>query len=217
MSDSKKNTMFPMNLQLFGEGAESNTGNNTGTSGDTAVEIGAENQTPSVDELLAQLAQERAEKAQNKAALDKALKEKGDITKQLRAKQTAEEAEAETKAQIDEQQKAYVKGLEDKLAIIAATDRYRNLGMEAAFAAETAKYEVEGNMEKVTANISKQMKLNQDAAYAEFIKNRPDVQAGNADDGKKTKAAELAAQAAKRNSAASNNDILSHYIPGGNK
>lgn len=203
-----------MNLQFFGEGGDGVDGGEPGNDGSAGADEGDGGAEPSVDELLAQLAQERAEKAQNKAALDKALKEKGDITKQLRAKQTAEEAEAETKAQIDEQQKAYVKGLEDKLAIIAATDRYRNLGMEAAFAAETAKYEVEGNMEKVTANISKQMKLNQDAAYAEFIKNRPDVQAGNADDGKKTKAAELAAQAAKRNSAASNNDILSHYTGG---
>lgn len=209
--------MFPMNLQFFADGADGGSGSEpaipegagtgeTGIAGDTQ---------PTVEELLSQLAQERAEKTQNKAALDKALREKGDITKQLRAKQTAEEAEAETMAQQQELQKTYVKSLEDKLAIISATDRYRNLGMEAAFAAETAKHEVEGNMEKVTANISKQMKLNQDAAYADFIKNRPDVQAGNGDDGKKSKAAELATQAAKRNmSAASNSEILSHYTGG---
>ena len=214
MSDSKKKAMFPMNLQFFAESGEGGSGSEASGQDGAGTEGASGDAQPSVEELLSQLAQERAEKAQNKAALDKALKEKGDITKQLRARQTAEETEAETKAQVQEQQKIYVKSLEDKLAVIAATDRYRNLGMEAGLASETAKYEVEGNMEKVTSNISKQMKLNQDTAYAEFIKNRPDVQAGNGEDGKKTKAAELATQAAKRNSAANNNDILSHYTGG---
>ena len=50
----------------------------------------------------AEIARLKAEMAKQKAALDKATKEAGDIKKQLRAKQTAEEAAAEeAKAQQD--------------------------------------------------------------------------------------------------------------------
>ena len=59
--------------------------------------------TPNVEDLMAELAQLKADAARNKNALDKALKEKGEITKRLREKQTAEEAEAEAKAEAEAQ------------------------------------------------------------------------------------------------------------------
>lgn len=71
------------------------TGTETTVTETQQTETPQDNTTPTVEELMAQLASERAEKERNKLALDKALKEKGDITKQLRAKQTAEEQEAE--------------------------------------------------------------------------------------------------------------------------
>ena len=55
--------------------------------------------TPTVEELMAQLATEKADRAKEKQALDKALREKGELTKALRAKQTTEEQEAEAKAE----------------------------------------------------------------------------------------------------------------------
>lgn len=217
--DGSNKSMFPMNLQFFAEGEGVGQGQNTNPAGATGGnEPGGDDgaKAPSIDELMAELAKERAEKAQNKAALDKALKEKGDITKQLRARQSAEEQEAEAKKQQEEQQKAYVKSLEDKLAVIEATDRYRKLGMEEKFAKETAELEVKGDMEKVTSNIAKQMEANKKAAYDEFIKTRPDIQAGNGDGEKKSLAAEKAVAVAKRNAGA-NTDILANYISGGKK
>ena len=104
---------MPMNLQLFAESSDSD-GGGTGGSGD-GRDGGSESQnTPSVEELLAQLAQERATNAQNKAALDKALKEKGELTKNLRAKMSAEEQEAEAKKAADEAKDARIQELESK-------------------------------------------------------------------------------------------------------
>ena len=58
------------------------------------TETKAEDNTPKVEDLMSELAQLKADMAKNKNALDKALREKGEITKKLREKQTAEEAEA---------------------------------------------------------------------------------------------------------------------------
>ena len=79
---------------------ENTTNNSTETTVETKVtESQSTENNATVEELKAQLAAERAEKERHKTALDKALKEKGDITKQLRAKQTAEEQQAEELAE----------------------------------------------------------------------------------------------------------------------
>ena len=81
---------------------------------------------PTVEELLAQLAAERAANAKNKQALDKALKEKGDVTKALRAKQTAEEQEAEAKAEAERIQNEKYEATVKELNHIKAVAAYRN-------------------------------------------------------------------------------------------
>lgn len=83
--------------------------------------------TPTVEELMTQLAAERAEKERHKTALDKALKEKGDITKQLRAKQTedeqAEEARKEAQRLADEERE----NLRKENNRFKALNAYKNL------------------------------------------------------------------------------------------
>ena len=64
-----------------------------------------------VDSLMAELAQLKAESAKNKAALDKALHSNGELTKQLRAKMTASEQEAEVKREAEEAQANRIKEL----------------------------------------------------------------------------------------------------------
>lgn len=139
-----------------------------------------------VEILMAQLAQERAEKEKNKAALDKALKEKGEITKQLRARQTAEEQEAEAKREQQEQHEAYVKGLERQIQLTEAINRYAAMGMDADLAKKTAEAELEGTSEGrdiVFANIQKMTEAKIKAAEADWIKNRPEVTTGTGDGG----------------------------------
>ena len=87
----------------------------------------ADNSTPSVEELMAQLATERAEKEKNKLALDKALKEKGDITKQLRAKQTAEEQEAEAQKEAQRLADEERDSMRKELNHIKAVNAYKSI------------------------------------------------------------------------------------------
>lgn len=63
------------------------------------VENNASTQEPSVNELKERLAALEAERDKNKAALDKALKDNGNLTKSLRAKQSEEEQKAEADAE----------------------------------------------------------------------------------------------------------------------
>lgn len=110
-----------------------------------------------VESLMAQLAQANAANAKMKADYDKLCTSEGNLRKQLRAKQTAEEQEAEAKAEQQAQRDEYVKGLEKFKAVTEASERYLNMGMDAELAKATATAEVEGTMDAVTANISKFM------------------------------------------------------------
>lgn len=102
-------------------------------------EINAGNETPTTDQGLnqpggadvneesannesAELARMRAELTRVKAAMDKATKEAGDYKKQLRAKQTAEEAQAEAEK---ERQEALEKELNElrKASAVATTSK----------------------------------------------------------------------------------------------
>ena len=139
-----------------------------------------EEKAPTVEELMAELAQERADKEKLKNTLDKTSSEAANFKKQLRAKQTAEEQEEEAKREREEKNKQYVTGLESKIQTIEATERYMGIGMTK----ELASAELEGNSEKVMANMQKHMDSVVKAKEAEWLKNRPDVQAGNEEDGK---------------------------------
>ena len=134
--------------------------------------------TPTIEELTSQLAAERAEKARNKVALDNALKETGELKKQLRAKLTAEEQESEAKKELEEQQKEYIAGLEKFQKQTLAEKRYILQGMSAEMAVKAAEAEIAGDMDEL-ASIQKQ---HTDAllksAKAEWMKSRPQPNIG---------------------------------------
>lgn len=135
-----------------------------------------------VEDLMSELAKEKAERAKEKLALDKALKEKGELTKKLRARMTAEEQEDEAKRQQQEEHNKYVKGLEDKIALIDAKNRYLSIGMTAELAEVTAKAELDGDKDTVAANYKKHMESAIKAAEAEWLKSRPEPNAGNGEE-----------------------------------
>lgn len=137
--------------------------------------------TPSINDLMTQIAELRAANAKQKNALDKALKNNGDLTKQLRAKMTAEEVETEEKQKAKEEHEAYVRGLEMKIAIGNATERYTALGMDVVMARETAEFDVKGDKESVSKNLMKFLDARDKAKEAEWIKSRPQPQAGGED------------------------------------
>lgn len=113
-----------------------------------------------------------------KDILDKTLKEKGDLAKQLKAKQTAEEQEAEALRIKQEEQEEYVKNLENKIALTDATSRFLKLGMDTEMAKQSAQAEIEGNRDIVFANIQKMNEAMIKNAQSEWLKSRPQVQAG---------------------------------------
>lgn len=193
----KKAEKIPMNLQIF---ADSISESDSEKSGDI----------PSSDELMVQLAAERAERERTKNALDKALKEKAEITKQYRATLSAnEQAEIAQKEQREAEQ-AEVQELRQWKATVEATKRYKALEMDDQLAEETAKAEIEGDMDKVTENFSKHIKAIKSAAYQQLLAERPDIKAGSGDTEKNELSREKAKEIAKRNTSI-NEEILKYY------
>ena len=132
--------------------------------------------TPTVDELMAQLAAERAEKEKNKLALDKALKEKGDITKQLRAKQTAEEQEAE--AQAEAQRLAE----EEREQLRKENNRFKAMAAYKSFDEKTVDKWLEAVSEADHVTLASMIEAEKQKAVkeaqAEWMKSRPPVNTG---------------------------------------
>lgn len=141
---------------------------------------GNEKETMKIDKeaLLTEVAELKAQMAKQKNALDKALKDKGDLTKKLRAKQTAEEVELEEKKKADEAKDEYIKQLERENNFNKAKARYIAMGMDADLAESTANAELDGDMETVTSNIKKDKDNAIQREKDEWMKSRPPVNAG---------------------------------------
>ena len=153
---------------------------NNETVNSETTEAGASEQTNS-QELMAQIAQLKADATRYKTALDKALKENGGLTKQLRARMNAEEQEEAAKAEAEEQRKAYIAELEGYKQKNEAKERYLLQGMSAELAVKAAEAEVTGDMD-LLADIQKQHTDSLiKAKEAEWKKSRPAVNAGDGD------------------------------------
>ena len=131
-----------------------------------------------VESLMAQLAQEKANNAKLKSDNDKLCTSEGNLRKQLRAKQTAEEQEAEAKAEQAAQRDAYVKELEKFKSVTESSERYLGMGMptEMAKATATAEYVVTGNISKFMAERDKQK---ESEIRAQYLAQMPTPQSGN--------------------------------------
>ena len=173
---------MPMNLQFFaestGDGGDGGEGGSDGAEGDSG-----ENDAPTVEELMAQLAQERATNAQNKAALDRALKEKGELTKNLRKRMTAEETANEEKRLADEAKDAEIKELKEKFRTMDYSKRYMGIGMDEKTAESLS--ELTGDLPDVDKFFSAldkfvkaKIKTAGENAVQELIKSNPDIKAG---------------------------------------
>lgn len=174
---------MPMNLQFFAESAGDvgDGGSGSGDSGESGE--GSQENNPSVEELMAQLAQERAENAKNKNALDKALREKGELTKNLRAKMTAEEQEQEAKREAEEAKDAKIQELESKFRTMDYSKRYMGIGMDEKTAESLS--ELTGELvdaDKFFSALDKfvkaKIKTAGENAVQELIKSNPDIKAG---------------------------------------
>ena len=174
----------------------------------------AEN-TPSVDELMAELAKERAEKAKLKNSFDTASSELAATKKQLRTKMTAEEQEQEAKREAEEAKDAKIQELESKFRTMDYSKRYMGIGMDEKTAESLS--ELTGELvdaDKFFSALGKFITASNKAAEEnyrqELIKNNPDINAGSGGDTKNSLAEERAVSIGKR-TAGANEDILKFY------
>ena len=131
-----------------------------------------------LESLSADNARLRADLAKQKLALDKALHNNGELTKQLRAKMTAQEQEDAAKKEQAEAFQARMAELETYKKKNEAKERYLTMGMSAEFAKEAAEAEVAGDMDTLTAVYKKHNEATIQASKDEWLKSRPEPNAG---------------------------------------
>ena len=190
---------------------------------ETTTTVEAENQNiesaeniPSVDELMAELAKERAEKAKLKNSFDAASSELAATKKQLRTKMTAEEQEQEAKREAEEAKDARIQELESKFRIMDYSKRYMGIGMDEKTAESLS--ELTGQLEdadKFFSALGKFIAASNKAAeenyMQELIKTNPDIKAGAGNTDKNAWVADMAKELANQKTGA-NANILNHYL-----
>ena len=146
------------------------------------TEVDTQEQAPKVDDLLAEIAQMKADMARNKHALDKAHKEKGEITKRLREKQTAEDAEAEAKAEA-EAERAEREAEKDRIiAQYEAKAMFAEMGLSGKDLETAIQAKIDGDEKAVYSVIIKHFETKFESALktekSEWLGNRPQVNVG---------------------------------------
>ncbi len=133
--------------------------------------------TPTVEELTAQLESARADAERYKNANDKLIKESADYKRQLRARQTEEEQKAEERAEAQRIRDEEYEAMKAELNHNKAVNAYRSVSdakmveslVDAVSTADHAT--IAGIMEKyATAKVKE--------AQAEWLKSRPQANAG---------------------------------------
>lgn len=147
------------------------------------AETKPDNATPSVDELVTQLAQEKAQRAKDKIALDKLMKETGELKKALRERQTAEEQIEEAKREAEAEKDARLESLEIFKRTAEAKDRYIAQGMPPELATLASEAEISGDMDALATLQRKHTEELLKAKEAEWMKSRPEINAGIGADG----------------------------------
>ena len=136
-----------------------------------------ENNTPTVEELMAQLATERAEKEKYKSASDKASSEAAKYKKELRSKQTAEEQRAEEEKEARRVRDEEFEAMKAELNHNKAVSAYKAITDEKVV--ETLIEAVsESDHNAIAAIIENQKKAAVKEAQTEWLKSRPQANAG---------------------------------------
>lgn len=100
-----------------------------------------------MNDLLAMIADLKAENTRNKKALDKATGEAADYKRKFQARQTEEERKQEEEIQKQTERAEYVKGLEDFKKNQLAYNRYIGAGYKPSVAQKMADAEVKGDFD----------------------------------------------------------------------
>lgn len=181
---------IPFNLQFFAEGAGDSEGSETVAEGSDGqgAETGEEDNGPTMEDVLAQLAEAKAEQARLKLASDKASKEAAGYKKQLQAKMSAEEraseAENERITALEEENKQ----MKAQMRMASYSKRYIGIGMDEKTADNMAELTGElSDVDKFFLTLGKFVqavqKKSADDAVQKAIKDYPEIMAGTGDKG----------------------------------
>lgn len=213
-----KNARFKMPVEGQTDGGTtggSNVTNQNYDSENSNVYDSAED-APTVEELLAQLAEERAKSARLQNEKDNASSEAASFKKQLRAKMTANEQEEAAKAEAEAAKDAKIQELQTKFRLMDYSKRFMGVGMDEVSATELAG--LTGEIEEpdkffsaldkfVKATIKK---AGEDSVEA-LIKSNPSIKAGNGDGSGESLAVRKAKELA-GGTRTVNQDILKNYM-----
>ena len=143
----------------------------------------AENNTPTVEELMAKIAQKDADYAKLKNAFDSKASALSKTEKQLKAKMSAEEQIEEEKRIADEAKDAKIQELESRFRAMDYSKRYMGIGMDEKTAESLS--ELTGDLPDVDKFFSAldkfvkaKIKTAGENAVQELIKSNPDIKAG---------------------------------------
>lgn len=199
---------FEKLIQYAPDGVGGGTGEGTDNGG-----TGEGAKGPSYEELVAELAKERADRERFKNANDKLSKEIATVKQNLREKMTAEEQLAEEQKQQREEHEREFEEMKRELAETKSVKKLMGtLGMDEELATDTAKAISDNDTDKIFENLAKHIKSVEEASYQKAIKDRPSVPAGNGSDSVALAKAKELAKTKSVNRATANSDILKNYI-----
>lgn len=210
----KARCKIPMNLQLFadpGNDGGSSEGGEERNFSDSLPE-----DTPTVEELMTQLAEERAKTARLQNEKDTASSEAASFKKQLRARMSANEQEEAEKKAREEAIEKELQELRNESRINKYSKRFMGVGMDETSATELATLTGEiAEPDKFFSTLDKFVKATikkagEDSVEA-LIKSNPSIKAGNGDGGGESLAVRKAKELSRGNRTV-NQDILKNYM-----
>ena len=185
----------------------------------TQVTETTENDTPTVEELMAKIAQKDADYAKLKNAFDSKASALSKTEKQLKAKMSAEEQIEEEKRIADEAKDARIQELESKFRTMDYSKRYMGIGMDEKTAEMLS--ELTGELADADKFFSALGKFAQslasssaESAVQKLLKDRPEIKAGSGSSERHALAKEKAKETANRRPGAKHDSVTPH-IPGG--
>ncbi len=210
----KARCKIPMNLQLFADSG--NDGGSSEGGEERNFSDSLPEDTPTVEELMTQLAEERAKTARLQNEKDTASSEAASFKKQLRARMSANEQEEAEKKAREEAIEKELQELRNESRVNKYSKRFMGVGMDETSATELATLTGEiAEPEKFFSALDKFVKATikkagEDSVEA-LIKSNPSIKAGNGDGAGESlavrKAKELASGAR-----TANQDILKNYM-----
>ena len=119
----------------------------------------------------------------SKAVLDKKASEAAELSKQLKARMSEDEAKAAQEAEEKSKMLARIEELERERAVNTYTTSYLAMGYDEKLAKSTAEAMAKGDMDTVFANQKVFTEGREKALKAELLKSTPTPPAGGADGG----------------------------------